>query len=219
MDTKTQDDVPQPTLRRLPSYLHILRRFQVEGREMVSCPQIAEETKLNPTQIRKDLAAAGAIGRAKVGYRLTELIHSLEDFLGWNSISSAFLAGVGSLGSALLGHERFSQYGLEIVAAFDNDPAKVGHRVHGREVMPIDKLAGMSQRMYIHIGILTVPPQAAQAVADIMVLGGIRAVWNFAPTVLHCPPHVIVENVDLASSLAVLSSRLATVLRQESPGG
>lgn len=115
----------------------------------------------------------------------------------------------------MLGYSGFQEYGLNIVAAFDVDPAKIGEDVHGREVFPLEKLHDLALRMHVLIGILTVPAAAAQDVATFMVLSGIRAIWNYTPVKLEVPELVVVEDVKLASSLAVLSSRLAEMLRAE----
>jgi redox-sensing transcriptional repressor len=128
-------------------------------------------------------------------------------------VNEAFLVGVGNLGTALLGHERFSKFGLRIVAAFDTDPAKTGHWIHQKAVLPLEKLAELAPRMSILLGIITTPAEAAQAVADEMVKGGIQAIWNFAPVKLKVPEDVIVHNEDLYSTLASLSWKLATRLR------
>jgi redox-sensing transcriptional repressor len=150
-----------------------------------------------------------------VGYILDELICWIEDFLGWNNTKDAFLAGAGSLGSALLGYEKFRQFGLNIVAAFENDPSKIGQQIHGKMVLPLEKLAELAQRMHVHIGVITVPPPAAQAVADRMIEGGIRAIWNFAPVHLRVPETVILQTEDLYHSLASLSFKLAQRLAAE----
>ena len=175
----------------------------------VSCSTIGRDLKLVPVQIRKDLQYTGIVGRPKTGYAVRELIQAIETFLGWNNVNEAFLAGAGNLGTALLGHERFSRFGLHIVAAFDTDPGKVDQWIHGKAVMPLDKLAELAQRMSIHLGIITTPAEVAQNVADEMVCGGIQAIWNFAPVKLRVPENIIVHNEDLYSSLASLSWKLA----------
>ena len=203
----------EATLRRLPIYHHLLQKRLATGIKTISCSQIAEELGCDATQIRKDLAVTGIKGRPKVGYELAALILSIETFLGWSRVRKAFLAGSGHLGSAVLGYSRFHQYGLDIVAAFDRDPDRVGTRVHGREVLPINKLAGLAKRMRVEVGIITVPAPAAQEVADSMVSGGIRAIWNFAPTKINVPAGVIVQNEDLYSSLGVLLQKLSSTHR------
>jgi redox-sensing transcriptional repressor len=200
--------IPEPTLRRLPLYHRLLRRMAEEGMEMVSCTDIGRELKQDPTQVRKDLASTGAIGRPKVGYEVGETLTSIEEFLGWNNVREAFLVGVGRLGQALLGFERFNHHGLDIVAAFDTAPDVVGSQIEGHEVLPIEKMAGLARRMHVQLGIITVPEEAAQYAADLMVAGGIRAIWNFAPVTLEVPGHVKVQNEDLFASLAVLSRSL-----------
>lgn len=208
---------PEPTLRRLPAYYRFLKQLQREGRGMVSCTHIAHEFDLDPTQVRKDLACTGIVGKPKVGYEVTVLLAAVESFLGWDNMTEAFLAGVGSLGTALLGYEGFAEHGLKIIAAFDVDPQKVGSQVHGHRVLPLAKLENLARRMHVHIGIITTPAEAAQAVADQMVAGGIKAIWNFAPAPVRVPPGVVIEHQQLASSLAVLSSKLAGVLRESAP--
>lgn len=210
-----QDDiraVSEATLRRLPSYLQLLKVLQSKGRDIVSCSHIGAVLKLDPTQVRKDLASTGIVGRPKVGYEVNALIESVESFLGWNNVSEAFLVGVGSLGTALLGYDRFNRYGLNIVAAFDADAEKIGKTVHGHPILPMDKLTDLAVRMHVMIGVLTVPAEAAQGVTNLMILGGIRAIWNFTQSAIEVPPGVVVQTEDLFSGLAVLSSRLAMTL-------
>lgn len=197
-----------PTLRRLATYYHYLKQLEGAGRDYVSCTRIAEYLTLDSTQVRKDIEATGLVGKPKVGYAVRSLITAIESFLGWDRLSDAFLVGAGNLGTALMGYTRFNRYGLNIVAAFDIDAAKVGQRVQGRDVLPLDKLTSLARRMHIAIGIITTPAEVAQTVANLMVAGGIRGIWNFAPVTLDLPDEVVVENVSLASSLAVLSSRL-----------
>jgi redox-sensing transcriptional repressor len=143
------------------------------------------------------------------------LIGAIERFIGWDNLEDALLAGAGNLGSALLGYEGFAQHGLHIVAGFDVDPHKVGTVVHGKRILHVDELPGMARRRHIGIGIITVGARGAQPVADLMLSGGIRAIWNFAPVRLRVPEGVIVENEDLAGTFAVISRRLAAL----SPAG
>ena len=209
METEKQKSAPLPTIRRLPIYLRLLRRAQAGGRQFISSSHIAEELDLEAIQVRKDLAVTGIEGKCKVGYQVADLIEAIEEFLGWDNATDAFLVGAGSLGTALMGYEGFAHHGLNIVAAFDVDRAKIGRRIRDKEVLPLHKLPDLAARMHIHMGIITTPAGAAQAVADLMVSAGIRAIWNFAPVPIHVPPPVVVQNEDLSSGLAVLSVRLA----------
>jgi redox-sensing transcriptional repressor len=205
--------IPQPSLARLPQYHHYLVDLNAVGITRISCSVIGRDLGLIPVQVRKDLQYTGIIGKPKTGYSVPELIQAIESFLGWNNINEAFLVGAGNLGTALLGHERFSKFGLKIVAAFDTDPVKTGLWIHEKAVLPLDQLSDLAQRMSIHLGIITTPAQAAQKVADEMVKGGIQAIWNFAPVKLKVPEQIIVHNEDLYSTLASLSWKLARRFR------
>jgi redox-sensing transcriptional repressor len=208
MHADTAKNYPIPSVRRLPLYLRLLRQLNSQGRESVSCTHIAEHLGLGTVQVRKDLAMTGIIGRPKVGYPVPDLIDAIESFLGWKTATGALLVGVGSLGSAILGYDGFKSHGLDIVAAFDADPRKIGQRVHGREVLPIDRLAQRAAETGARIGIVTVPATAAQDATERLILAGVRAIWNFSPATLEVPPRIIVENVRFVDSLAVLSQRL-----------
>lgn len=207
--------IPEASIRRLPGYHRLLNEMQAAGARFVSCSLIGAELRLDPTQVRKDLEATGIVGKPKVGYPVNELICWLEDFLGWNNTKDAFLAGAGHLGSALLGYEKFRQFGFNIVAAFDTDPEKCGLEICGKQVLPLAKLPDLARRMHVHLGVITTPAAPAQAVADLMIEGGILAIWNFAPVHLRVPQHVILQNEDLYRSFAALSFKLAQRLNAE----
>ncbi len=208
--------IPEPTLRRLPKYIDLLKTLQTTKIKYVSSNFIADRLNLDSIQVRKDLAITGIIGKPKLGFDLNELIRTLNHTLNWDNLNDAFLVGIGSLGSAIIGYRAFSTYGLNIVAAFDNDSEKIGKTVNGIEILPVTKLAEMIRRMKINIGILTVPAQCAQAIADEMAEAGIIAIWNFAPIHLKVYKDVIIENAQLTQSLGVLTHKLATKLKNDS---
>ena len=122
------------------------------------------------------------------------------------------LAGAGSMGCALLGYEKFRTHGMEIVAAFDNDAAKIGQRIHGTDVEPMLLLPDFVRRRQIQLGVIATPAAAAQAVANLMMTGGIRAIWNFAPAHIMVPPQEILHNEDFYYSLASLSFKMESRL-------
>ena len=215
MSTDTVRGFPIPSVRRLPLYLRLLRELRADGHEAVSCTQISESLGQGTVQVRKDLAITGIVGRPKIGYQVPELVDAIETFLGWKNTRDAFLVGAGSLGSALLGYDGFQESGLNIVAAFDSDPSKIGTRIHDKEVLDWEVFHDLVQRMHVLIGILTVPAHAAQEVTNAMVLAGIRAIWNYTPATLEVPPAIVVEDVRLSSSLATLSSRLTRQLESQ----
>lgn len=212
--------IPEPTLRRLPVYYQYLRKNQkLITSEFISCTQMANDLGFVPIQVRKDLEMTGAVGRPKVGYKIEEVINTIENFLGWNNTSDAFLIGAGHLGAALLGYQGFKDYGLNIIAAFDISTEKVGKEIHGKKIFHMKKLPEMIKRLNIHLGILTVPGPQAQEIANQMVDFGIKAIWNFAPVKISFKENIIVQHENLASSLAVLSKRLATALENKNNEG
>lgn len=206
---------PIPTVRRMPAYLHLLKQLAAKGQETVSATQITEELAFESIQVRKDLAFTGIVGKPRVGYQVKSLIKFIEDFLGWNNNSDAFLVGAGCLGSALLGYGAFQDHGLTIVAGFDTDPAKIGTEVYGKEILGMDRFRDLVRRMHVRIGIICVPAGAAQRVADLMVDAGIEGIWNFTPVKLKVPENVVVQREDLSSGLAVLSVKLAAMQTDE----
>lgn len=198
----------RPTLRRLPLYLRYLNDIAVKGEEYISSTCIAKEFNFDPTQVRKDLAATGEVGVARKGFKIDTLTKAIITFLGWDNVNDAFLVGVGNMGKALLGYSGFEKYGLNIVAAFDKDPEIVGKIINDTKIITLDKLPDLAKRMQVRVGIITVPADFAQGVADLMIENGIYAIWNFAPVPIKGPEDIIIENVRLSTSLAVLTSKL-----------
>jgi len=212
--------IPEPTLRRLPLYYQYLKKIRDEKKnQFISCTQIGNDLSILPIQVRKDLGVTDAVGKPKLGYSIDGLIAVIEEFLGWNNTKDAYLVGVGHLGTALLGFERFKEYGLNIIAAFDNDKEKIGQTIHGVKVFHIGKLDNMVKRMGIKIGILTVPSEPAQDLTNEMVHAGIEAIWNFSPVKVAVPPGIIVQHENLASSLVVLSKKLTLARKTQSQDG
>jgi redox-sensing transcriptional repressor len=196
-------------LQRYPIYLKYFKELEKDGVSDVSSPRIAKELGYSEEQIRKDLqAVSDEAGRPKKGRNLKKLIETLEAFLGYRDSTTAVIIGVGHLGAALLNYPNFEEMGLSIIAGFDSDPTKIGTKVGGKEVFPMDKLSNLLPRLNAHIVIVTVPAAAAQKVIDEAIDSGALAIWNFAPTHVNVPHNIVVENVNLASSLAVLSHRL-----------
>jgi len=193
-----------PSIRRLPSYLHIIRQSKEEGNEYISGTVIAQELRLEPIQVRKDLAITGIVGKPKKGYPVVALMAAIEHFLGWDRVHEAVLVGAGNLGTALTGYPEFQYHGLNIVAAFDQDPAKIGKTIHGVPVFSLETMKEQVRNLKATIAILTVPSAHAQAVADSLVSAGIKAIWNFTNVKLKVPDEVIVQREDLTSGFAML---------------
>lgn len=200
--------VPEPTLRRLPWYLSNVKLLKQKGEQYVSSTQISKEINIDASQIAKDLSYVNISGRTRVGYDVDTLIGVLEDFLGFTNMHKAFLFGVGSLGGALLGDSGLSHFGLEIVAAFDVNPEKVGTNINGIPIYHSDDFVQKMKEYDVNIGILTVPIDIAQQITDKMVEGGIKAVWNFTPFRIRVPENIVVQNTSLYAHLAVMFNRL-----------
>jgi redox-sensing transcriptional repressor len=200
--------IPRPTLRRLPLYYQYLKKELALGREFISCTSIAEGMGLTPIQVRKDLQVTGAAGRPKIGYHIEAAIASIEGSLGYKNTKDALLVGAGHLGLALLGYEGFADYGLNIVAAFDKDPAKIGTEYRGKSIQDVAKFSSLAKRMNIHIGIITVPSAEANDICKMMIKSGIKAIWNFAPVHLTVQEDIIIQNENMAASFSILSKEL-----------
>ncbi len=201
--------VPEPTLRRLPWYLAFIKILKNKGETYVSSTQIAKEINVDSSQVAKDLSFVNVSGKTRVGYEVDSLIEVLEDFLGFTSSHKAFLFGVGSLGAALLHDSGLSQYGLEVVAGFDTKKALAGTSINGIPVFHISEFEQKQQELGAKIGILTVPVEKAQEVADLLIAGGIKAIWNFTPFRIRVPENIVVQNTSIYAHLAVMFNRLS----------
>jgi AT-rich DNA-binding protein len=196
-------------LNRYPVYLRYLKSIRDNGETQTSAPLIAKNLDLNEEQVRKDLqVVASSDGKPKSGRVVLDLINDIETFLGYNDVNDAVIIGVGHLGGALLNYKGFSDLGLNILAGFDNNPNVVGTIINNKKIYSLDKMENLIPRLNVQIAILTVPLDEAQKMADELIKIGIKAIWNFAPIHLEVPAEIVVENVNLASSLAVLSHKL-----------
>jgi len=205
-------------LMRMPLYLNYLK--SIRGRSCpvnISATTIADKLGLNQVQVRKDLSAISNGGKPKIGYVVDDLIFDIEEAMGYHKADTALLVGAGNLGKALLNYKGFADFGLEILLAFDRSPAVVGSEINGVRVLEMERLEEMCSRLGIRMGIITVPEDAAQLVASRMVAGGIRAIWNFTTAHLTVPSSVLVQNENMALSLAALSRHLADELTHHEP--
>ena len=201
------------TLQRLPTYLNYLKSLDDDGN--ISSTEIARALGLNDVQVRKDLSSVSSGGRPKVGYNIRGLILDLKEFLGYNAVNDAVMVGCGNLGRALMSYRGFREYGLRIVAGFDVSDDIVGEEVSGKPVLPLSGLPQYCRENGIRIGVITTPAQAAQKACDLLMEGGIKAVWNFAPAHITVGEGVLVQNENMACSLALLSKHLNEMLEEE----
>lgn len=209
--SKSTDKVPEPTLRRLPWYLFNAKLMRDRGETYVSSTQMSRQINIDASQIAKDLSYIKVAGRTRVGYEIDSLIHALEDFLGFTSLHEAYLFGVGSLGAALLHDSGLAHFGLKIVGAFDVKPDLVGASINGIPIYHISDFEKIMRQNPAQIGVLTVPISVAQDTTDMMVAGGIHAVWNFTPFRICVPGDIVVQNTSLYAQLAVMFNRLKEI--------
>ncbi|WP_027473830.1 redox-sensing transcriptional repressor Rex [Saccharicrinis fermentans] len=207
---KKEGLVPEPSLRRLPVYLAYLKLAKRRNQEFVSSTHIARDMGVDPTQVTKDLSYTSIVGKTRVGYEVNTLIDVLEDFLGFRSLDEAYLFGAGSLGNALLHDHGLEQYGLRIVAAFDVDPKIIGREIEGVPIYHMDEFEKMQDRN-VKVGILTVPAEFAQNVAQTMATGGIKGIWNFTPIRIHLDENVVIQDTSLYAHLAVMFNRMQNI--------
>ncbi len=195
--------IPDATVGRLPVYLRALGELRQGGVATVSSDQLADLAGVNAAKVRKDLSYLGTYGTRGVGYEVEYLRFEITARLGLSSATGVAIVGLGNLGRALASHRGFRERGFPVVALYDIDPAKVGTELAGVIVSHLDDLDTTTE--LAAIGVIATPPAAAQVVADRLVAAGVRAILNFAPTLVTVGPDVTIRKVDLASELQVLS--------------
>ena len=198
--------IPEATVSRLSVYSRYLTGVEEQGNINISSGEIAEGVGGTPAQVRKDLAYFGEFGTRGVGYNVKQLNHEIMGILGLKKGWNMILIGAGNLGSALSQYRGFQARGFNIVAVFDNDMNKVGLKLNGLPIYAVNQMAEFVDKNDISIGIITVPSEYAQDIADILVeTKSIKGILNFAPVVLTIPEEIEVRNVDLSVNLEVLS--------------
>lgn len=203
--TSPEARLSRASVGRLSLYLRRLEALGRDGTPRVSSSGLGEALGISDTQVRKDLASLGSLGQPGIGYDVAELIGAIRRALGVDRPWSAALVGVGNLARALLRYHGFAQRGFTIVAVFDRDAAKVGHKIEGLTIQSPERMREVIMATGAELGIITVPADAAQAVADDLIAAGVRGLLNFAPGVLRVPTGVSVVPVDLTVQLEQLA--------------
>lgn len=207
-------DISKAVLKRLPVYLAYLKSIPENASPYISATALANALAMGDVQVRKDLAMVSDGGRPKIGYLRENLIEDISQFLGYDNTTDAVLIGAGKLGQALCDYSGFSAYGLNILAAFDVKPETECTR-EGTPIYPMEHLQHFCKANKVLMGIITVPVPHAQAICDELIRCGVKAIWNFAPTHLDVPPHILVQNENMATSLAVLSMHLQAQIKEK----
>lgn len=193
------------SVQRFSLYLRHLERWNAEGLQVVSSSQLGEALGINDAQVRKDLAYLGNLGQPGIGYYTQELITALRHRLGVDRAWTAVVVGVGNLARALLRYRGFGEQGFKFVALFDADIRKIGQAVEGLTVHAMDDVSSVVRATQAELGVVAVPAENAQSVADSLVAAGIKGILNFAPVTLRLPGAVSLVTVDLAVQLEQLA--------------
>jgi redox-sensing transcriptional repressor len=186
---------------RLSRYLQVLTQARKMGRETISSQELSEYTHINPTQIRRDLSGFGKFGKRGVGYNVESLVSEIRKILRTSGQHNIALFGAGNLGQAIASSDIFADHGFQIVAMFDVDPNRVGTRVGNLEVRDFGDLESVVAEQDVVVGVLAVPADAAQAVADRLVEAGVKIIFNYSEQLLQVPPEVTVHTSSPAVDL------------------
>ena len=200
-----EQTISKATIDRLPLYYRTLRLAQDDGMDIISSDELGRRLELTPEQIRKDLALFGQFGKKGVGYYVNELKFNVGKILGLDNHWNIAIVGIGHLGVALANYQNFIALGFNLVALFDNDPNIIGKTVNHVKVKSIDELQSCAKNLKIDIGVIAVPAQFAQQVADKLVKANIKGIWNFATVKMRVPEDVKIVNEDLSVGLSRLS--------------
>lgn len=200
-----EQTISKATIDRLPLYYRTLRLAQDDGMDIISSEELGRRLELTPEQIRKDLALFGQFGKKGVGYYVNELKFNVGKILGLDNHWNIAIIGIGHLGVALANHQNFVALGFNLVALFDNDPNVIGKTINHVKVKNVDELTREAKRLRIDIGVIAVPAQFAQAVANKLIKANVKGIWNFAPVKMKVPDEVRLVNEDLSIGLSRLS--------------
>lgn len=186
---------------RLSTYLRVLTQSRKQGLESISSQEISEYANVNPTQVRRDLSAFGKFGKRGVGYNVVSLISQIQDILNTGGEHNIALVGAGHLGSAIVTSSIFKEHGFRIVAVFDSDPDKVGSALGELTVEPASSIGARCRELGVVLGVIAVPPEAAQAAAEALAGGGVDILFNYTEALLDVPATVTVHTINPAEEM------------------
>jgi redox-sensing transcriptional repressor len=191
-----EKDIPEIVIGRLPIYLLALQHMQQDGRQYTSSQELGERLGISAAQIRKDLSQFGEFGKQGTGYNITYLSEQLRRILRLDRTWDIALVGAGDIGHAVAAYQGFLERGFRVAMIFDNDPQKVGREIGNFTVYDSSEMEERIREVGIAVAMIAVPAAYAQAVADQLIRGGIRAILNYAPITLNLPAEIQVEYID-----------------------
>lgn len=200
-------NIPDKVVDRLSLYHFILDDLD-KNEQYISSTRLSKFLNIDNSQVRKDLKYVGNEGICHVGYDVKELKKSIEETLGFKKPRDAFIIGAGNLGSALAKYNSFKDYGLNIIAMFDNDLKKIGTRINGKEVFSITEIINLAENLNVDIAILTVPKEHAKSVANYLKDSKIKYIWNFTPCILDVSSEIKVWNENLIGSFLQFTNKI-----------
>lgn len=183
----------------------MLLQLRQQGVRHMFSHQLGDATGLTAAQVRRDLMVIGFTGSPSKGYHVEDLYSKISNFLDGHDRQLGAIVGIGNLGRAIMGYFSGRRSSVDIVAAFDVDPAKIGRVIVGRRCYHMDELDTICKQMNISVGIITTPADTAQSVADKMVRGSVKGILNFAPTILKLPKEIYIQNMDVSMVLETVA--------------
>lgn len=198
-------NISMAVIKRLPKYQRYLREMLNNDVDRISSKELSEKIGFTASQIRQDLNCFGDFGQQGYGYNVRDLYNEINSILGLDRVYKEVIIGAGNIGQAIANYTRFDKLGFSLEAIFDANPKLIGLKIRDVEIQDIDQLNNFLKNNSIDIGIICVPSINAQKVCDMLVRGGVRGIWNFAPVDLVVPEDVIVENVHLSESILTLT--------------
>ena len=200
--------ISDSTIERLAKYYRTLENFIKHGTTSVSSDDLADQDIITSAQVRKDLSSFGTFGKRGIGYDTSDLFQQIQQIMGLDKKWNIAIVGAGNIGRALINFKEFKQRGFNIRGIFDSDPSIIGWDMNGLTVHNMDSFPQRTKHLNIHIGIIAVPSESAQSVADLMVAAGLKAILNFAPKNLRVPEDVLVRNANISINLEMISYHL-----------
>jgi len=194
-------NLPEKTIERLSQYRRTLLNCQANGQTHIFSHELAALLNITAVQVRRDIMFLGYTSVQRKGYDIMDLVSVIGTLLDNNEVLKVAIIGMGHLGTAITAYFKGKRAKLDIVAAFDIDPTKIGKTIAGVKCYAKDQLPEVFEEMNISIGVITVPPENAADVAEKLVKAGVKGILNFTTVPLNVSSQVYLEEYDMVTSL------------------